>query len=119
MLGLMRSPAKAKKHASTLSSSALRYACLWACCVVAHLSVCFGVCALLSLVHSVLWHFLSSPQRDVPLAVIASLLVTTVLYVGVSIVLVGMVPYTQISDSAPLSAAFGTVGLVWAETIIA
>lgn len=59
------------------------------------------------------------PQRDLPIAIILSLAVSTVLYVAVSLVLTGMVPYNRISKDAPLSAAFGEHGLRWAEVIIA
>jgi len=60
-----------------------------------------------------------NPQRDVPLAIIASLLVCTVLYVLVVAVLTGMVSYTQIDPNAGVSKAFANVGLHWAEVVIA
>lgn len=60
-----------------------------------------------------------NPQRDVPIGIIASLLVCTVLYVAVVMVLTGMVPYDQISKDAGVSDAFKTVGLPWAEGLIA
>lgn len=59
------------------------------------------------------------PNRDVPIGIIASLLICTVLYVLVVIVLTGMVKYTQIDTGAGVSAAFQSVGLSWAEFIIA
>jgi APA family basic amino acid/polyamine antiporter len=60
-----------------------------------------------------------NPQRDVPIGIIASLLICTVLYIAVVAVLTGMVPYTQISVDAGVSDAFKHVGLPWAEFIIA
>jgi len=51
-----------------------------------------------------------NPQKDLPIGIIGSLLISTLLYVGVSIVLVGMVPYKLIDRSAPISTAFGHVG---------
>jgi amino acid transporter len=60
-----------------------------------------------------------NPQRDLPIGIIGSLAISTVLYVAVSLVLVGMVPYTLINIDAPLSDAFGHHGLRWAEFIIA
>ncbi|MSR75142.1 MAG: amino acid permease [Planctomycetes bacterium] len=60
-----------------------------------------------------------NPQKDVPIAIIASLLICTVLYIGVVAVLTGMVPYNQIDVGAGVSSAFSSVGLGWAETIIA
>jgi APA family basic amino acid/polyamine antiporter len=59
------------------------------------------------------------PQRDVPIGIIASLLICTVLYIGVVAVLTGMVPYLQLSKDAGVSEAFKSVGLGWAETIVA
>jgi APA family basic amino acid/polyamine antiporter len=60
-----------------------------------------------------------NPQRDVPIGIIASLLICTVLYVGVVAVLTGMVPYYQLSKDAGVSDAFRSVGLPWAEIIVA
>ena len=59
------------------------------------------------------------PQRDVPIAIVASLLICTVLYIAVVAVVTGMVPYNQISISAPVSDAFKHVGLPWADFLIA
>ena len=59
------------------------------------------------------------PQRDVPIAIIASLLICTVLYVLVVAVLTGMVSYKEIDVNAGVSKAFASVGLGWAEVIIA
>jgi APA family basic amino acid/polyamine antiporter len=59
------------------------------------------------------------PQRDVPIWIITSLLVCTVLYVAIVAVLTGMVPYQQIDRDAGVAVAFKQVGLQWAEAIIA
>lgn len=59
------------------------------------------------------------PQRDVPIGIIASLLVCTVLYVAVVAVLTGMVPFDNLSKDAGVSDAFKQAGLPWAEIIIA
>ncbi len=59
-----------------------------------------------------------NPQRDVPIGIITSLILSTVLYILVSAVLTGMVPYNQIDIHAPVSAAFAHVGLPWAQFII-
>ncbi|HTX98709.1 MAG TPA: amino acid permease [Bacteroidota bacterium] len=58
------------------------------------------------------------PQRDVPIGIIASLIICTVLYVAVSGILTGMIPYTKININAPVSDAFAQVGLPWAQRII-
>jgi APA family basic amino acid/polyamine antiporter len=59
-----------------------------------------------------------NPQRDVPLAIIVSLLLCTVLYIAVAAVLTGMVPYAQIDVNAPVAAAFAQRGLPVATLII-
>jgi APA family basic amino acid/polyamine antiporter len=58
------------------------------------------------------------PNRDVPIGIVASLLVCTVLYVAVVAVLTGMVPYDQIDVKAGVASAFNRVGLGWADFII-
>jgi len=58
------------------------------------------------------------PQRDVPIGIVASLLICTVLYIAVAAVLTGMVPYNEIDLDAPVSNAFARVGLPWAQFII-
>jgi APA family basic amino acid/polyamine antiporter len=60
-----------------------------------------------------------NPQRDVPVGIIASLIICTVLYIAVSAVLTGMIPYTRIDHDAPVSNAFAQVGLPWAQFLIA
>ena len=64
------------------------------------------------------------PQRDVPRGILASLAIVTVLYVAVSVVLSGMVSYTQLKTvrggkQANLATAFTANGINWASKIIA
>jgi len=64
------------------------------------------------------------PQRDVPRGILASLAIITVLYVAVSVVLSGMVSYTQLKTvpggkPANLATAFTANGINWASKIIA
>jgi len=60
-----------------------------------------------------------NPQKDVPIGIVASLIICTVLYVAVVAVLTGMVPYYKIDVNAGVSSAFAERGLKWAEFIIA
>ncbi len=60
-----------------------------------------------------------NPQRDVPIGIIASLVICTVLYIAVVAVLTGMVPYADLSKDAGVSDAFKRIGLGWAEFLIA
>jgi basic amino acid/polyamine antiporter, APA family len=59
-----------------------------------------------------------NPRRDVPIGIISSLVICTVLYIAVSAVLTGMVRYDQIDINAPVSNAFKQVGLPWAQFMI-
>jgi len=60
-----------------------------------------------------------NPKRDVPIGIISSLVICTVLYIAVVAVLTGMVPYQELSKDAGVSDAFKRIGLGWAEFIIA
>lgn len=46
------------------------------------------------------------PQRDVPIGILASLVICSVLYIGVSAVITGMVPYPEIDPDAAVASAF-------------
>ncbi|MFI6229776.1 amino acid permease [Micromonospora echinospora] len=59
-----------------------------------------------------------NPRRDLPLGLLGTLLVATVLYIGVSLVVVGMVPYDEIDRGAPIAAAFESVGAGWAAILV-
>ena len=59
-----------------------------------------------------------NPKKDVPFAIIASLLICTLLYILVSLVLTGMVKYSELDMRAPVASAFSGVGLTWAVYII-
>jgi APA family basic amino acid/polyamine antiporter len=59
-----------------------------------------------------------NPQKDVPIGIIASLILCTILYIAVSAVLTGMVPYTKINIETPVSDAFQQAGLTWARYLI-
>ena len=58
------------------------------------------------------------PSKDVPKGIIYSLIICTILYVLVAFVLTGMVPYDQINIDAPVSEAFQSIGITWANFII-
>jgi APA family basic amino acid/polyamine antiporter len=60
-----------------------------------------------------------NPQRDVPIGIIVSLVLCTLLYIAVVAVLTGMVPYDQLDMNAPVADAFRRVGLRWAQFLIA
>ena len=60
-----------------------------------------------------------NPQRDLPIGIIASLIICTLLYMGVAAVITGMVPYDQIDPKAALASAFESVGKSGYATLIA
>jgi APA family basic amino acid/polyamine antiporter len=64
-----------------------------------------------------------NPQRDLPIGIIASLVVCTLLYVGVSVVLLGMMRYTTFvsgeAAAAPVAYALKALGASpWSRSVI-
>jgi APA family basic amino acid/polyamine antiporter len=59
-----------------------------------------------------------NPSRDVPIGIIGSLTLCTILYIAVAAVLTGMMPYQKIDIDAPIAKAFSQVGLPWAHALI-
>ncbi|MFD6676324.1 amino acid permease [Rhodococcus zopfii] len=59
------------------------------------------------------------PQKAVPIGILGSLAIVTVLYVAVSLVLTGMVNYTDLAgDESTLATAFALNGMDWAKNLI-
>ncbi len=52
-----------------------------------------------------------NPQRDMPIGILGSLIICTILYVAVSLVLTGVVPYTELNGPAPLAVALDAMNL--------
>jgi APA family basic amino acid/polyamine antiporter len=59
-----------------------------------------------------------NPQRSMPIGIIGSLAVCTVLYILVSLVMTGVVPYTELDTAAPMATAFQVIGLNWAAGLV-
>jgi len=59
-----------------------------------------------------------NPKRDIPIGIITSLVLCTVLYIAVSLVLTGMVSYQKINIDAPVADAFAQAGLPFVQFII-
>nr|GLL27144.1 cationic amino acid transporter 2, vacuolar-like isoform X1 [Ipomoea trifida] len=59
-----------------------------------------------------------NPQRDLPLGIGLALLICCMLYMLVSAVIVGLVPYYAMDPDTPISTAFGSYGIEWAVYII-
>ncbi|MFC0609663.1 MULTISPECIES: amino acid permease [Rufibacter] len=60
-----------------------------------------------------------NPQRDLPRAMIYALIICTVLYVIITLVLTGMVPYTELAVGDPLAYVFTKVGVDWLAGVVA
>ncbi len=59
------------------------------------------------------------PQKDVPIGILASLIFCTVIYVIVSGLLTGIVPYPDLNVSSPVAHALQQVGVNWASALVA
>ena len=54
-----------------------------------------------------------NPARDMPIGILGSLIICTILYILTCAVLVGIVPYTELNDPAPIAKAVNAIGLPW------
>jgi APA family basic amino acid/polyamine antiporter len=59
-----------------------------------------------------------NPQKDMPVGIIGSLLLCTVLYIAVSAIATGVVPYGQLDVPDPIAVAADRAGLGWMATFI-
>ncbi|WP_299167929.1 amino acid permease [uncultured Arthrobacter sp.] len=62
-----------------------------------------------------------NPQRDLPIGILGSLAIVTVLYMAVSLIITGIRPYSDIdpADGAPLATAFTAIGVTWMGDVVA
>jgi basic amino acid/polyamine antiporter, APA family len=58
------------------------------------------------------------PQRDMPIGILGSLAICSVLYVLVSLVMTGIVKYDQLDTAAPMATAFQAIGAPWAVGLV-
>ena len=59
-----------------------------------------------------------NPQRDMPIGILGSLAICTLLYVIVSLVLTGIVKYTELNTAAPMADALEAVGYDWIASLV-
>jgi basic amino acid/polyamine antiporter, APA family len=59
-----------------------------------------------------------NPQRDMPIGILGSLAVVTVLYVAVSLVITGMAPYKDLATDAPVADVFRSTGQDWVSAFV-
>ncbi len=60
-----------------------------------------------------------NPQRDLPIGLLASLVFCTVIYIIVSGILTGVVPYAELNTKSPVAYALSSLGYTWASTLVA
>jgi APA family basic amino acid/polyamine antiporter len=59
-----------------------------------------------------------NPARDMPIGILSSLAICTVIYIAVAIVLLGIVPYQQLNVADPLAVGIDATGLRWLSPVI-
>ncbi len=59
-----------------------------------------------------------NPQKDMPRGILGSLFICTVIYIAFSLVLTGVVSYTQLNVAAPVAVAIDAMRLLWLSPLI-
>jgi len=59
-----------------------------------------------------------NPRRDMPIGILGSLAICTVLYVCVAGLLTGVVKYTQLNTAAPVALAIQATGARWGSLVV-
>jgi APA family basic amino acid/polyamine antiporter len=59
-----------------------------------------------------------NPQKDMPIGILGSLIVCTILYVLVAFVLTGVVPYSKLNVPDPIAVGIDAIGLKWLSPIV-
>ena len=59
-----------------------------------------------------------NPGRDIPIGILVSLAICTVIYIAVGLVMTGLVPYTRLNVASPIAVAVQATGLTWLAPII-
>src|SRR5471030_2739942 len=58
------------------------------------------------------------PQRDMPIGILGSLVICTILYIAVSAVLTGVVPYKDLAVPDPIAKGVDVIGITWFSVLI-
>ncbi|MGH9371656.1 MAG: amino acid permease [Vicinamibacterales bacterium] len=59
-----------------------------------------------------------NPQRDMPIGILGSLVICTILYIVVASVLTGIVPYSQLNVPDPIAVGIDAIGMTWLSPIV-
>jgi APA family basic amino acid/polyamine antiporter len=58
------------------------------------------------------------PQRDMPIGILGSLIICTILYVLMALVMTGMVPYQKLAVADPVAVAIDATGIGWLSVLV-
>ena len=59
-----------------------------------------------------------NPQRDMPIGILGSLAICTVLYIAVGFVLTGIVAYDKLNVADPIAVGIDAIGLSWLSPVL-
>ena len=59
-----------------------------------------------------------NPQRDIPIGIIASLIICTVLYIALALVLTGLIPWDKLNVPDPLAVGLQYIHADWAAGLL-
>ncbi|HMI55595.1 MAG TPA: amino acid permease, partial [Gemmatimonadaceae bacterium] len=59
-----------------------------------------------------------NPGRDIPIGILVSLAICTIIYIAVGVVMTGLVPYASLNVASPIAVAVQATGLGWLPPII-
>jgi APA family basic amino acid/polyamine antiporter len=58
------------------------------------------------------------PQKDMPVGILGSLIICTILYVLMAFVMTGMVPYQSLNVADPVAVAMDVTGITWLSVLV-
>jgi APA family basic amino acid/polyamine antiporter len=59
-----------------------------------------------------------NPQRDMPIGILGTLVICTILYIAVSIVMTGMVSFRTLNVADPMALAIDATGISWGSILV-
>ncbi|HEY1952636.1 MAG TPA: amino acid permease [Gemmatimonadaceae bacterium] len=59
-----------------------------------------------------------NPGRDIPIGILVSLAICTIIYIAVGVVMTGLVPYQKLNVASPLALAVESTGVKWLPPIV-
>ncbi len=59
-----------------------------------------------------------NPEKDLPYGIIVSMIITTIIYIAVAVVLLGIVPFYELRRADPIAYAFDYIKIGWASGLV-